>query len=105
MPSRITLTTVYITAGARWCTVLSFNFCKSIAVSSVSSGEVKCGEEHIDELDADERHDDASKAVHEYVCAQDRVGAFRTICDAAQRQWNERHDDECVEDHGRQDRT
>ena len=54
----------------------------------------------IDELDADEGNDDAAQAVDEQVALQDCERADRFVGNAAQRQRNERDDDERVENDG-----
>ncbi len=51
-----------------------------------SSGKANGGDGEVDQLDADERHDDAAHAVDQQVSAQDRRGARRPIGDAAQTQ-------------------
>src|SRR5262245_11939202 len=48
---------------------------------------------HVDGLDADERRDDAAKAIDEQIPSEERLGAQRAVGDAAQRQRDERHDD------------
>ena len=59
----------------------------------------------IDELDADERNDDAAQAVDEQVALQNGERADRFVGDAAQRQRNQRDDDERVENDGAQNRA
>ena len=63
------------------------------------------GDDEIDELDADERHDKTAEPVDEQVAAQQRGGADRTIGNALQRERDQRDDDQRVEDHRRQDRA
>lgn len=58
------------------------------------------GNDEIDELDADERHDDAAEAIDEEVALQDCQGAHRLVGDAAQGQRNQRDNDEGVENDG-----
>ena len=72
---------------------------------SCSSGEADGGDDEVDQLDADERHDEAAEAVDEQVAAQQRGGADRPVGDAAQRQRDQRDDDQRVEDDRRQDRA
>ena len=59
--------------------------------------------DEIDELDADERHDDATEAIDEQVALQDGEGAHRFVGHAAQGQRNQRDDDERVENDGAED--
>ena len=59
----------------------------------------------IDEFDADERNDDAAEAVDEQVALQNGERADRLVRHAAQRQRNQRDDDERVENDGAQDRA
>ncbi len=60
-------------------------------------GEVESSDDEIDELDADKRNDDAAEAVDEQVALQNRERAHRFVGNAAQRQRNQRDDDERVE--------
>src|SRR6201991_3039408 len=62
-------------------------------------------QQHVDELDAYERHDHAAQAVHKQVAAKQRGGAQGAISHALQRQRDEEDDDQRVEDHRRQDRA
>ena len=54
---------------------------------------MESSDDEIDELDADERNDDAAQAVDEQVALQNRERADRLVGDAAQRQRNQRDDD------------
>ena len=56
--------------------------------------EVEGGDDEIDDLDADERHDDAAEAVDEQVALQNRERADGPEFHAAQRQRNQRDDDQ-----------
>ena len=58
----------------------------------------------IDQLDADERHDDAAEAVDQQIAAQQRCGADGAILHAAQSERDQRDDDQRVENHGGEDR-
>ena len=60
-------------------------------------------QQHIDQLDADKRHDDAAQPVDQQVSPQQRTGADRAIRDASQGKRNERDDDQRVENDGGQD--
>src|SRR5215469_11945932 len=63
------------------------------------------GDDDVDELDADERHDDAADAIEPEVAPQDRGGTGRPVRDAAQGERDERDNDEGVEDDRREDRA
>ncbi len=54
--------------------------------------------DEVDELDADERGDDAAESVDEEVATEDAAGADRAILHSAERQRDQEHDDERVED-------
>ncbi len=71
---------------------------------SMVSHQIEGGDDEVDQLDADERHDEPAEAVDEEVAAKQRGRADRAIGDAAQRQRDQRDDDQRVEDDGRQDR-
>src|SRR5581483_2640565 len=60
-------------------------------------------EDDVDELDADERGDDAAQAVDQQVAAQDGGRPHGPELDALQSQGDERHDDQGVEDDRRED--
>ena len=70
---------------------------------SVSSGEAQGGDDEVDRLDADERHDDAAEAVDQEVAPQQRRRADRPVAHAPQRQRDQGDDDQRVEDDRRQD--
>ncbi len=59
----------------------------------------------VDQLDADERRDDAAEPVDEQIPAQERGRADRPVAHAAQRQRDQDRDDERVEDDRRGDRA
>ena len=59
--------------------------------------------DEIDELDADERHDDATEAIDEEIALENCQGAHRLVGDAAQGQRNQRDDDQGVENDGAED--
>ena len=67
--------------------------------------EMERGDDEIDELDADERNDDAAEAIDEQVALQNGERAHRFVGHAAQRQRNQRDDDERVENDGAEDRA
>ena len=46
------------------------------------SGEAEAGDREVDELDADERRDEAAEAVDEQIAPQQRRGADRPVGDA-----------------------
>src|SRR5580692_13070860 len=68
---------------------------------SVDSG---CGEDDVDDLDEDERGDDPADPVDDPVAAQDRGAVQRAELHPAQRQGDQRRDDQGVVDHRGQDR-
>ena len=90
----ITVSSIAITIAGR----SSFNI-------TVSSSEAQGVDQEVDRLDADERHDDASKAVDQQVAAQERAGTDRTKTDAPQGKRDQGDDDQRVEDDRGQDRT
>src|ERR1700730_9504523 len=61
------------------------------------------GDDHVDDLDADEGGDDPADAVDDQVAAQHRRRPEGPELDALQGERDEGHDDEGVEDHRRQD--
>src|SRR5215831_4120327 len=72
-------------------------------LSMVSSRKADSGNEQVDQLDADERNDDAAEAIDQKIAAQQAGGADRTIGNAAQRQRDQGDNDQCIEDDRRQD--
>src|SRR6185312_12950470 len=77
--------------------------CFSMTVSSL--GKTDRGDDKIDDLDADERYDDAADTVEPQIAAQNVGGAGRAVFHTPQAQRNERDDDQRVEDDGREDRA
>ena len=69
------------------------------------SGAEEVVDDEVDQLDADERRDQAADAVDEEVAAQERGRADRAVAHALQRERDERRDDERVEDDRREDRA
>ena len=63
----------------------------------ISLNEFEGGDDDVDDFDADERNDDAAQAVDEQVALQNGQRADRLELHAAQRQRNQRDDDERVE--------
>ena len=61
-------------------------------------------DEQVDQLDADERRDQAAEPVDQQVAAQQRVAPDRPVADAAQGQRDQQRDDQRVEDDRRDDR-
>src|SRR5262245_51050092 len=57
----------------------------------------------VDEFDTDERRDDAAEAVHQEVAAQQLRRAGRGVANTFERQRDQEHDDDRVEDHRGQD--
>src|SRR5262249_51177847 len=67
--------------------------------SFINLNEVKRRNDEIDQLDADERNDDTAQTVDQQIALQRGQCADRRVLHAAQRQRNQRDDDERVEDH------
>ena len=61
---------------------------------------MKRRDQEVDQFDADERNDDAAEAVDEQIALQDGERAHRLVSYAAQRQRDERDDNERVKNHG-----
>src|ERR1700746_863252 len=93
MPVMTVMTTI-ITIAGRMCFMVA-----------ASSGQTDGCDEQVDQLDADEGHDDAADAVEQQVAPKDRRRADWAIRDAAQRQRYQRDDDQRIEDDCRQDGT
>ena len=70
-----------------------------------SSGKADGGDGEIDQLDADERHHDATQAVDQDIAAQETGRAQWPVIDAAECERDERNDDQRVKDDRRQDRA
>jgi len=64
---------------------------------------MKRSDDQIDQFDPDKRHDETAETVDEQVALQDGERAHRFVSDAAQRQRNQRDDDEGIENDGAQD--
>ena len=79
--------------------------CFGRSVCMVYPARWRADEDHVDQLDPDERYDDAADAVDQHVFAQDGVRAARAVGDASQRERDQRDDDERVEDDRREDRA
>src|SRR5262250_1250361 len=69
-----------------------------------SCREMHRDHDDVDQLDADERNDDAAKSPDEQVAAQERIGPERLVLDATERDRDEQRDDDGVEDDGGEDR-
>src|SRR3979409_2798430 len=72
---------------------------------SSPSGKVQDDQQDVDDLDANERRDDSSRAIDDEMVTQQTRRADGAVLDAPQRQRNERDDDERVEDDGAHDRA
>ena len=59
--------------------------------------EMEGYEQDIENLDSDEREEDAADAVNQHVTPQNRRRTKRLVGDAAEGQWHERDDDDRVE--------
>src|SRR6202163_977972 len=103
----MTETTVYSTDVTTWRSVPSrvSGACCVEAMVSVRPREVETDQDEVDRLDSDEGNDDPAEPVDEHVLAQHRVGAARTIGDAAQGERDQRDDDQRVEDDRGEDRA
>src|SRR5262249_49179426 len=73
--------------------------------SFISLGQMKRSDDQIDQFDADKGHDEATKAVDEQVALQNGKRTHRFVSHAAQRQRDERDNDEGVKDDGAQNRA
>src|SRR5271154_1997954 len=71
----------------------------------LTSGEMQRGDHDVDGLDADERNNHAAETVDEKIAGQNRGRADRTILHTAQRERNQRDDDQRIEEDGRQNRA
>src|SRR5579871_5590095 len=71
----------------------------------IASGQADGGNDEVDDLDANERRDDAAQAIDQEVALQEAPGADRTVFYAAQRERHQRNDDQRVEDDRREDRA
>ena len=77
----------------------------SSSVIGFSSRQADGRDDQVDELDADERGDDAAQAVDQQVAPQQVGGRRGPVGDAAQRQRDQGDDDQRVEDDGGEDRA
>ena len=68
-------------------------------------GQVKRGDDQIDQFDPDKRNDETAEAVDQQVALQNGERAHRFVSHAAQRQRNKCDDDERVENDGAEDRA
>src|SRR5882757_419736 len=90
-PVRMVKHTIMTMAGR-----ISFNM-------SMSSRKACGGDGHVDQLDADEGHDDAAETVDEQVAYQQRGGAGGAVLHAPEGKWDQRDDDQRIENDGGQD--
>src|ERR1700728_4417456 len=77
--------------------------CTSISISLLVG--VQRDEDEVDELDEDERHDDAADSIDQDVSAQNDRGLRRAKLHASKSQGNESDNHQRVENDGRQDGT
>src|SRR5450432_843568 len=89
MPVRTVNTSIMARAGSSWRRM---------------SGHSQCSDEQIDELDEDERGDDASDPVDHQVSPQHRRGLLSAELHTSQRERDQGDDDQRVEDDGGEDR-
>ena len=66
------------------------------------SGQMHGDQQQVNRLDADERNNQASQAVNQQIAAQQHSRAHGTVLDALERQRDQEHDDQRVENHRRQ---
>ena len=65
---------------------------------------MQCRQQHVNQLDPDERRDHTAYAVDQDIVAQQACRAQRTVWHAAQSKWDEGNNDQRVEDYCREDR-
>src|SRR5579862_4733025 len=70
-----------------------------VSNADLLSVPVDRGQEQVDQLDENEGGDDPTHSVYPDVAPQDRLGTARPPFDATERERDERHDHQCVEDH------
>ena len=58
------------------------------------------GDEHINQLDTDKGHDQPSETVYQQIFTQQRFRTHRLVLHSAQCQWNQRHNNQRVENNG-----
>src|SRR5882724_7600416 len=68
-----------------------------------SSNQMRQYEAHVDELDTGEWNQNATEAVDEEITPQEYRRTERPVLDTLQRERDQEHDDQRVEDHRRQD--
>src|SRR5450830_37358 len=71
-------------------------------LETVRSGQMQCDQQQVDCLDADKRHDQATHAVNQQIAAQQHGSPNSPVLDTLESEGDEGHDDERVENHGRQ---
>ena len=62
-------------------------------------------DDQVDQFDADKRNDEAAEAIDEEVALQNRQRAHWLVSNTAQRQRDQRDDDQRVKNHGAQNRA
>jgi hypothetical protein len=65
-----------------------------------ASCQPDAGDDHVNQLYPDERDDDAAQAIDEQVAPQQDSRAKGPVLHPAQRQRNQRNDDDGIENHG-----
>src|SRR5665647_2048428 len=73
-----------------------------LLLESVRSGQMQCDQQQVDRLDADKGHDQTTHAVYQQIAAQQHGSPNSPVLDTLERQGDQGHDDERVENHGRQ---
>src|SRR5213075_2031566 len=79
-------------------TVMRMEMMMWLFMRARSSGQPRRVQQEVDGLDADERDDHAAQTVQQEIAPQDAPRAERAILNALQREWNQRDDDQRVED-------
>src|SRR5262245_465070 len=73
--------------------------------SFISLGQVKCGDDKIDQFDPNKWNDETAEAVDQQIALQNGERAHRFVSHAAQRQRNKSNDNKRIENDGAQDRA
>src|ERR1700737_1492987 len=71
-------------------------------LNSAFLGHPDARDDHVNQLDANERNDDSAQAVDQQVVTQQRGGAHGAVLYACQSQRNQGDDDQGIENYGRQ---
>src|SRR5258708_18186939 len=69
----------------------------ALRIMEDSSGQVKAGQNNVDQLDSEKRHDHAANPVNDQVPPEKSLGRFGLVLHALQRERHQRNDNERVE--------